>query len=80
MQKETMSQRYIANGGSSFSSVSDVATEHLPVLKWLGRGASSGVEVHHVRMHQKEAWDDSTEKLSLDNEEGQFSDDEIEDW
>ncbi|XP_043814644.1 cell cycle checkpoint protein RAD17 isoform X4 [Manihot esculenta] len=79
-QKETMSQRYIANGGSSFSSVSDVATEHLPVLKWLGRGASSGVEVHHVRMHQKEAWDDSTEKLSLDNEEGQFSDDEIEDW
>ncbi|XP_021635722.2 cell cycle checkpoint protein RAD17 isoform X3 [Hevea brasiliensis] len=78
-QKETVSQRFIANGGSSFSNLSDVAAEYLPVLKWLGHGGSSGFEADHVHAY-KDAWDDSIEKMSLDDEGGQISDDEIEDW
>ncbi|XP_037493530.1 cell cycle checkpoint protein RAD17 isoform X3 [Jatropha curcas] len=76
-QKETISQRLTVYGGSSFSNMSDVAAEYLPALKSLGDGAS-GFEAHKV--HHKGTWDDSSERMSLDDEEGQISDDEIEDW
>ncbi|XP_050227110.1 cell cycle checkpoint protein RAD17 isoform X2 [Mercurialis annua] len=80
-QKETISRKFIADGGSSFSQLplSDIATEYMPVLKWLGHRAS-GVEVHQVLERHNEAYDDSSEQTSLDREESQISDDEIEEW
>ncbi|XP_048229532.1 cell cycle checkpoint protein RAD17 isoform X2 [Ricinus communis] len=77
-QKAMLSQRLIANGGSSFSNVAEIVTEYVPVLKWLGHRAP-GVEAHQVFEHHNEAYDDSSERMSLEDGE-QFSDDEIEEW
>uniref|UniRef100_A0A2P2J5G0 Cell cycle checkpoint protein RAD17 n=1 Tax=Rhizophora mucronata TaxID=61149 RepID=A0A2P2J5G0_RHIMU len=71
-QGEMMRGRFVAYGGSSFSFVSELATEHMPALKWL-KYRSSGVEGN-------ETDDECCDKMSLDDTESKSSDDEIEDW
>lgn len=57
------------NGMWGASDLTVVATEYTPVLKWLGFRAGHGY---------KEEGD--TEKMSMDDEESEISDDDIEEW
>ncbi|CAK7334219.1 unnamed protein product [Dovyalis caffra] len=78
-QKEMVRQRFTAYSGSSSSHLSDVATEYMPVLKWLGYRAS-GSEDNQAPTHRNETDDGSCDKMSLDDKESDLSDDEIEEW
>ncbi|XP_022751475.1 cell cycle checkpoint protein RAD17-like isoform X3 [Durio zibethinus] len=74
-QNEMLRQRFMAgSGSSSLSEVSVIATEYIPVLKWLGYRTSSGLETH-------DSEDDSSQTMSMiDEQESKISDDDIEDW
>ncbi|XVF59807.1 hypothetical protein PTKIN_Ptkin07bG0305500 [Pterospermum kingtungense] len=73
-QNEIPRQRHIHNGGSpSLSEVSVIATEYKPVLKWLGYRTPGGLETH-------DSEDESSERMSLAEQESEISDDDIEDW
>ncbi|KAJ6398309.1 hypothetical protein OIU77_019165 [Salix suchowensis] len=76
-QKEIVRQRFIAYNGSSSSNVSDVATEYIPVLKWLECRAS-GFEDNQALVHCNKTHDESCNRMSLDDKES--DDDEIEEW
>lgn len=71
-QIELVKQRYDACSGSSSSSLSVIATEYRPVSKWLGYRESSASQSAGLE-------DDSFESMSLDDQESEISDDEIED-
>ncbi|KAK3224354.1 hypothetical protein Dsin_011379 [Dipteronia sinensis] len=71
----------VAYNGSSLSDVSVIATELAPALKWLGYRSSGGLKSRDVSMQGNETEDDSLERMSLDEQECEISDDdEIEDW
>ncbi|WCJ32685.1 Cell cycle checkpoint protein RAD17 [Euphorbia peplus] len=76
-QRETMKQRFLVNGGCSFSNVLDIATEYTPVMKRLGHGHFD-LETHQKFEHNHNG---SSEKMAIvDEEEEQISEDDIEDW
>ena len=77
MQKEMLRRRFIAYNGSSSSNVSDVATEYMPVLKWLEYKAS-GFEDNQALVHCNKTHDERCDRMSLDDRES--DDDEIEEW
>ncbi|KAJ6413268.1 hypothetical protein OIU84_006127 [Salix udensis] len=77
-QKEIVRQRFIAYNGSSSSNVSDVATEYMPVLKWLECRAS-GFEDNQAHVYCNKTHDESCDRMSLDDKESD-DDDEIEEW
>ncbi|KAM0970226.1 hypothetical protein ACFX13_018594 [Malus domestica] len=69
-KKEMVKRRLDAyNGMCGASDLTVIATEYTPVLKWLGFRAGQGY---------KEEGD--TEKMSMDDEESEISDDDIEEW
>ncbi|XVF15946.1 hypothetical protein REPUB_Repub09cG0199700 [Reevesia pubescens] len=73
-QNEMLRQRFSADGGSSrLSEVSVIATEYLPVLKWLGYRSSGSLET-------QDSEGDSSQRMSIDEQESEISDDDIEDW
>ncbi|GAV64837.1 Rad17 domain-containing protein [Cephalotus follicularis] len=74
-KKEMVKQRFIAYNGSSFSDLSVIATEYKPAMRWLGYGSSGG-----LLMQDNKIDDDDLERMSLDGQESEVSDDEIEDW
>lgn len=78
-QKEIVRQRFVAYNGSSSCNVSDVATEYMPVLKWLEHRAT-GFEDNQALVYCNKTDDESCDRMSLDDKEGDISDDEIEEW
>ncbi|KAK6237308.1 hypothetical protein QUC31_002777 [Theobroma cacao] len=72
-QNEMLRQRFIVYGGSSLSEVSSIATEYTPALKWLGYRTSGGLET-------RDSDNDSSQRMSIDEQESEISDDDIEDW
>ncbi|WCJ43287.1 hypothetical protein M5689_024041 [Euphorbia peplus] len=71
-----MKQRFLVNGGCSFSNVLDIATEYTPVMKRLGHGHFD-LETHQKFEHNSNG---SSEKMAIDDEEEeQISEDDIED-
>ena len=79
LQKEIVRQRFIAYNGSSSCNVSDVATEYMPVLKWLEHRAT-GFEDNQALVYCNKTDDESCDRMSLDDKESDVSDDEIEEW
>lgn len=75
-------QRFDHYNGQSLVSVSDVCTEYRPALKWLGYRASLSSE--HRGAHSSLILGEELENGELDEinslEQGQGTDDEIEDW
>ncbi|GKV41431.1 hypothetical protein SLEP1_g48967 [Rubroshorea leprosula] len=78
-QKEMIRRRYYACNISSLPEASVMATEYSPVLKWLGYRASCP-KTHDLLMQGTDTQDENYEKMGIDDQESEISDDEIEDW
>lgn len=61
----------------STSNISVMATEYIPMFKWLRYGASGVFEDYHQALIQGNERDDG---MIMDEKEDKISDDEIEDW
>lgn len=79
-QKEMMSRRYSTYSTSSLSNSSVFATEYAPVLNWLGQRTSINPTTHHPLVQGNDPEDESIDRMSIDGQESEISDDEIEDW
>ncbi|KAK9285916.1 hypothetical protein L1049_025117 [Liquidambar formosana] len=77
---ELLRQRFCAYNGLSSFNASVIATEYTPVLKWLGYREPEDLEPHQVMMRGNETENDNFDGMSLDDQEGKISEDEIEDW
>lgn len=64
----------------STSNVSVIATEYIPMFKWLRYGASGGFEDYQALIQGNETELDDNDSMILDEKENEISDDEIEDW
>ncbi|XP_034682676.1 cell cycle checkpoint protein RAD17 isoform X4 [Vitis riparia] len=74
---EILGQRLVA---LSTSNVSVIATEYIPMFKWLRYGASGGFEDYQGLIQGNETELDDNDSMILDEKENEISDDEIEDW
>lgn len=74
---EILGQRLVA---LSTSNVSVIATEYIPIFKWLRYGASGGFEDYQALIQGNETELDDNDSMILDEKENEISDDEIEDW
>lgn len=63
----------------STSNVSVIATEYIPMFKWLRYGASGGFEDYQALIQGNETELDN-DSMILVEKENEISDDEIEDW
>ncbi|XP_030523723.1 cell cycle checkpoint protein RAD17 isoform X1 [Rhodamnia argentea] len=73
---EMLRQRFMVYNGVSSSDVSVIATEYMPVYKWLQHRFPKGHQAHEVMMLSTEIEDG----MSLDDQDVKTSDDEIEEW
>jgi cell cycle checkpoint protein len=72
-------RRFSGYSGLTLSDLSVVTTEYTPVLKWLGCGTSGGLETHQDLMQYNKT-EKGFDNMSLDDQEIEITDDEIEDW
>lgn len=78
LQYALVRQRFLAYNGRSSSDVSTIATEFAPVLNWCRK---SGVQEAHSEKLLCSDYDNiSVDKLCLEDQDSDNSDDEIEDW
>lgn len=76
LQDEMLRQRFMVYNGVSSSDTSVIATEYMPVCKWLQHRVPRRLQAHEVMMLSTEIEDG----MSLDDREVETSDDEIEEW
>ncbi|GMY12263.1 cell cycle checkpoint protein RAD17 isoform X1 [Fagus crenata] len=76
---EMVKRRFSGYSGLTLSDLSVVTTEYTPVLKWLGCGTSGGLETHQDLMQYNKT-EKGFDNMSLDDQEIEITDDEIEDW
>ena len=80
-------RRFSGYSGLTLSDLSVVTTEYTPALKWLGSpalkwlgcGTSGGLETHQDLMQYNKT-EKGFDNMSLDDQEIEITDDEIEDW
>ncbi|KAF8012675.1 hypothetical protein BT93_I0742 [Corymbia citriodora subsp. variegata] len=73
---DMLRQRFVVYNGVSSSDMSVIATEYMPVCKWLQHRSPKGLQAREVMMLSTEIEDG----MSLDDQEVKTSDDEIEEW